>query len=57
MVFFHIRLIHPETKEIYYESCGSKPELPSQEIIEKYKGSLLVIETSGTPKKAEEKTA
>jgi hypothetical protein len=48
MLFFHIRLLDPDTKEVYYEVYGPKPELPPKDLLKKYQGALLVINTTGS---------
>jgi hypothetical protein len=49
MLFYEIKLIHPQTKEIYYLVTSEKPQLPAREIMDQYKGAILIIRTTSTP--------
>jgi len=46
MLIYVIKLIHPVTKEVFYERSGRNPELPSQEMMDQYVGAVLVINTA-----------
>jgi len=48
MIFFEVKLINPETKEIYFKKIGKKPELPDQSILDKYLGALIIIDTKNS---------
>lgn len=48
MLIYHIKLIHPVTKEIFYEARGRRPLLPSDEVFDKYPGAVLVICTGAS---------
>lgn len=45
MIFFEVKLVNPETIEIYFKKIGKKPELPDQSILDQYQGALLIIDT------------
>lgn len=45
MIFFEVKLIHPETKEVYFKTIAPKADLPSKEVLDKYPGALLIINT------------
>jgi hypothetical protein len=46
MIFYDVQLIHPETKEIYFQKISEKPELPQKEVIDKYRGAMIIIKTT-----------
>lgn len=46
MLYYEVRLIHPETKEVYFFSSSPRPLLPSQEIIDRHQGAVLVVRTT-----------
>jgi hypothetical protein len=46
MLFYEIKLVNPDTNETYFREVGSKPKIPSKEIMEKFQGALLVITTT-----------
>lgn len=52
MIFYEIKLIHPQTKEIYFQSLGEKPQLPSKEVIKKFQGAVIVIKTTDSALKS-----
>lgn len=45
MMLYEVKLINPETKEVYFMETSVKPKIPSQEIIDQYEGAVLVIRT------------
>ena len=45
MLFYEIKLINPDTSEVYYQVIQEKPLLPSQDVFNQFKGALLVITT------------
>lgn len=45
MMLYEVKLMNPETKEIYFIETSEKPKLPSQEIIDRYYGAVIVIRT------------
>jgi hypothetical protein len=49
MLFYEVKLMHPQTKEIYYSVTSEKAQLPDKETMERYKGAILVIRTTSTP--------
>jgi hypothetical protein len=49
MLFYEVKLIHPQTKEIYYLVTSEKPQLPAKEVMDQFKGAVLVIRTTSTP--------
>ena len=48
-MYYEIKLINPETKEVYFKVTSIKPKLPSQETMDRYKGAMLVIRTTSNP--------
>lgn len=49
MLYYEVKLLNPETKEIYFNVTSPKPTLPSPEILERHKGAILVIRTTDNP--------
>ena len=49
MLYYEVKLIHPETKEVFFNVTSVKPKLPSQDILDRYKGAILVIRTTSSP--------
>lgn len=45
MLFYEIKLINPQTKEVYYKTFSPRPLLPSNEILNKFLGAVIVINT------------
>ena len=45
MLFYEIKLINPQTKEVYYKTFSPRPLLPSNEILNKFLGAVMVIST------------
>ncbi len=45
MMIYEVKLINPETKEVYYMETSEKPKIPSQEIFGRFKGAVLVRRT------------
>lgn len=50
MLYYEIKLINPETKEVYYKVTSEKPQLPTKEEMDRHKGAMLVVRTTMTPK-------
>lgn len=48
MIFFEVKLVNPETKEIYFKKVGKRPELPDQTILDQYQGALIIIDTKNS---------
>jgi hypothetical protein len=48
MLIYVIKLIHPATKEVYYERSGKRPEFPSQQTMDAYQGAILIISTTNS---------
>lgn len=46
MLFYEVKLIHPETKEVYFEKTGPSPEMPNPETMKAHQGAILVIRTT-----------
>lgn len=46
MLYYEVKLINPETKEVYFQSTGPKPKFPSQKFVDSHLGSVLVIRTN-----------
>lgn len=46
MLYYEVKLIHPETKEVYFNVTSTKPTLPSQKIFNQHKDAVLVIRTN-----------
>jgi hypothetical protein len=57
MLFYEVKLINPQTKEIYYQSTSKKAELPAQDIMQKYQGALLIINTTSINTEDQKKAA
>lgn len=49
MLLYDVKLINPQTKEIYFQSLSIRPELPSEELIKKHIGAILIISTCDSP--------
>lgn len=49
MLYYEIKLINPETKEVYFKVTSARPKFPSQEIMDRYRGAMLVIRTTSMP--------
>lgn len=45
MMYYEVKLINPETKEVYFMKTSPKPKFPSQDFFDKYRGAVLVIRT------------
>lgn len=46
MLFYEVKLINPQTKEIYYHKVGKKPELPCEALLRNFQGAMIVINTT-----------
>jgi hypothetical protein len=46
MLYYQIKIINPETKEIYFETKCRKGELPKRDVMEKFPGAILIINTT-----------
>ncbi len=49
VMYYEIKLINPETKEVYFKVTSARPKFPSQEILDRFKGAMLVIRTTCNP--------
>jgi len=49
VLYYEIKLINPETKEVYFKVTSARPKFPSQEILDRYKGAMMVIRTTTNP--------
>ena len=49
MMYYEIKLINPETKEVYFKVTSPKPQFPSQEVIDRHKGAMLIVRTTNIP--------
>jgi hypothetical protein len=45
MLLYEIKLIHPHTHEVIYESLTPRPQLPPAELQKKFAGAILIINT------------
>ncbi len=45
MMIYEVKLMNAETKEVYFMATSVKPKIPSQEIIDRFEGAVLVIRT------------
>ncbi len=45
MLLYEVKLINPETKEVYFMATSVKPKIPPQEIIDRFANAVLVIRT------------
>jgi hypothetical protein len=46
MLFYDVKLVHPQTKEIYFQTISKRLELPPPEVFDRYQGAMLVINTT-----------
>lgn len=46
MIYYEVKLIHPETKEVFFHVTAPKPQLPSKEILERHREAVIVIRTN-----------
>lgn len=49
MMYYEIKLINPETKEVYFKVTSPKPKFPTKEVMDRFKGAMLVIRTTSMP--------
>lgn len=45
MLIYEVKLLHPETQEILFQSQGARPQLPTSQILQQYPGAILIINT------------
>ncbi len=45
MMYYEVKLINPETKEVYFMETSVKPQFPSPEFFDCHQGAVLVIRT------------
>ena len=46
MLFYEVKLINPETKEVYFTVTATKPTFPSKKIMDANRNAILVIRTN-----------
>lgn len=49
MLYYEVKLINPETKEIFFAEISVRPKFPSQNLIDEHQGAILVIRTTSNP--------
>ncbi len=49
MLYYEVKLINPETKEIFFAETSVRPKFPSQSLIDQHQGAILVIRTTPNP--------
>ena len=45
MLIYDVKLIHPQTKEVLFQTQGTRPQLPSSDVFKQHPGAILVINT------------
>jgi hypothetical protein len=45
MLIYEVKILHPSTKEILFQTQGPRPELPSAEFFTTHPGAILIINT------------
>lgn len=50
MLYYEIKLIHPETKEIFFSVTATRPKFPPKDLIDRHRGAIIVIKTTPSPK-------
>ncbi len=49
MLYYEVKLINPETKEIFFVVISPRPKFPSQNLIDQHQGAIIVITTTSNP--------
>lgn len=49
MLYYEVKLINPETKEIFFAEISIRPKFPSQKLIDQHQGAILIIRTTPNP--------
>lgn len=49
MLYYEVKLINPETKEIFFAVTSPRPKFPSQSLIDEHQGAIIVIRTTSNP--------
>jgi hypothetical protein len=49
MLYYEVKLINPETKEVFFSATSLRPEFPSQDLMDRHQGAILVIRTTPNP--------
>ncbi|MFL5783895.1 MAG: hypothetical protein ACJ76H_04735 [Bacteriovoracaceae bacterium] len=44
-MLYEVKLINPETKEVYFTSLATKPQFPPQKLRDQYKAAIIVVRT------------
>jgi len=45
MLLYEVKLLHPQTQEVIYESLSPQPQLPPLKLQQLHTGAILVINT------------
>ncbi len=49
MLYYEVKLMNPETKEVFFRAISPRPKFPAQNLIDQHYGAILVIRTTSNP--------